>query len=166
MFQAYPQAYPLQQAYPAQQSDPAQWSAQPQGWPPRQAPVASTAVASQTPPPKYRMQMAEEPSPSAAARLAQTLPAPLRMPTPQELGLLSGSALAENANWATAHRRLEKLGALSYHLDKLPQGGFRFACFLPTSQADRSHRIQAEAASEAEAVSLVVEQAEGWAQGK
>lgn len=167
MFQAYPQGYPVQQVYPAQQGYPAQWSGQPQGWPPARQPQApSTAVASQTPAPKYRMQMAEEPTSTAPARLAETVPAPLRMPTPQELGLATASALAEGATWASTHRRLDKLGALSYHLDKLPQGGFRFACFLPTSRADRSHRIQAEAASETEAVSLVLEQAEGWAHGK
>ena len=46
-------------------------------------------------------------------------------------------------------------------MSKLSQG-YRVTCLMPTGQADRNHRIEAEAGSEAEAVRLVVTAAEEW----
>jgi hypothetical protein len=66
-------------------------------------------------------------------------------------------------DWTAVHRRFDLLGVTCLHLEKLPQGGCRFTCLLPTVQADRSHRIETQAASEAEAVHLALQRAEDWA---
>ncbi|MCI0456012.1 MAG: hypothetical protein L0Z62_03410 [Gemmataceae bacterium] len=66
-------------------------------------------------------------------------------------------------DWTAVHRRLDLLGATCLHLEKLPQGGCRFTCLLPTTQPSRNHRIETQAASEAEAVRLALQKAEEWA---
>lgn len=160
--QPYPQGYAAQpaypQAYPAQQPGAANWSGQPQAW---TQPAPASAVAATTPAPKFRMQMAEETPAPAPPR-----PAFVRMPTPTELGVTEAPAQGGAPPWTKVHQRLEQLGASSYHLDRLPQGGYRFTCFLPTHQTDTAHRIQADAASEGQAISLVLDKAEEWAQTK
>ena len=99
--------------------------------------------------------MPEEPTPPAR-------PAPLVLPSPAELGV-SRPVVAPEIDWSLVHRRMQSLGSVCFHMEKLPQGGYRFLCLLPTSQTDRTHRIEVEAATEAEAVRLALEQAELWA---
>jgi hypothetical protein len=70
------------------------------------------------------------------------------------------------ADWTQAHRDLERLASISYQLDKLPEGGCRFTCLLLTSQPGFTHRVEAEAATEAEAVRLVLDKAKEWANRK
>lgn len=83
------------------------------------------------------------------------------MPTPEQLGIVQIPAGTIATAWVTAHRRLHDLGTLCYHLDRLPQG-YRFTCLLPTASQTRSHRIEAQARTEAEAVLLVLDKAEEW----
>jgi hypothetical protein len=157
---AAPQPYAGQQPYaapqgvqPQQQPYAGQCPSQPQAWLP-QAPATASQPA---PAPKSRMQMADE-TPSTP-RFAK-----LRMPSPSELGLNAARESGLDASWAAAHRRLEQLGATSYRMDRIPQG-FRFTCFLPTARVDQAHRVQADASSETEAISLVLDKAEEWAHG-
>jgi hypothetical protein len=70
---------------------------------------------------------------------------------------------AADTDWTAALHRLDQLGATSIHRDKLPQGGCRLSCLLPTGQPGRTHRIDAQAASDAEALRLALEKAEEWA---
>jgi hypothetical protein len=123
-----------------------------------QAPPPYPAVAQAQPPARVvRGQAPEEPP----ARLPVTAPrpAPLTLPPPEALGV----AAARPADGDTLHRRLEQLGALSFQVDRLPQGGYRVNCSLPTSQPGRSHRIEVQAASAAEATRLALDKAEEWA---
>jgi hypothetical protein len=69
-------------------------------------------------------------------------------------------------DWATVHSRLNALGATCFHLEKLAQGGCRIACLLPTNQQDHRHRIEAQAANEAEAIQLTLSRAEDFAAGR
>ena len=85
------------------------------------------------------------------------------MPAPEQLGVATSSSAG--TDWAEAHRRLDRLGA-NFHLEKLTQGGCRFSCWLPTGQPDRPHRVEAQAATEAAAVNLALDEAERWAGGK
>jgi hypothetical protein len=55
------------------------------------------------------------------------------------------------------------LGAVAFQVGRLPEGGCRFVCLLPTNQQKYNHRIEAEAATEADAVRLGLERAETWA---
>lgn len=85
------------------------------------------------------------------------------MPTPEELGVSCGPTDGSALDWTIARRRLDSLGAACFQLEKLSSGGYRFTCLLLTGQPNRTHRVEAQAATEAEAVRLVLERAERWA---
>lgn len=114
------------------------------------------------PAPRFRAQMPEEPV-SNELPVPPARPAPLTMPSPEQLGVAPARTDAV-FDWTTAHRRLDLLGASSYR-ERLAQGGYRFTCLLPTTQADRVHRVEAVAATEEEAVRLALQKAEEWAAG-
>jgi hypothetical protein len=82
---------------------------------------------------------------------------PLNMPSPGQLGV-AGHVRAGEVDWADAHRRLTALGAECFCVEKLPQGNYRMVCILPTGQSGLTHRIEARASTEAEAVSQVMAQ--------
>jgi hypothetical protein len=86
---------------------------------------------------------------------------PLTLPAPEQLGIACNTAPARpEADWADVHRRLERLGAISFHQQKLTAGGYRFTCQLPSGQASRARQIEAEAATAAEAAVLALDRAE------
>jgi hypothetical protein len=88
---------------------------------------------------------------------------PLSIPTPEQLGIApAASSNLADLDWTDAHRRLERLGAVGFRFDQLEQGGCHFACLLPTRQPGMTHRVEADAATSAEAVRLVLGQAEQW----
>lgn len=86
----------------------------------------------------------------------------LAIPSPEELGIARASIDEAQPDWAAFHRQLDTLGARSFHVEKLPQGGYQFSCLLPTSQADRCHRVEATAATEAQAIRMALQEAEQW----
>jgi hypothetical protein len=88
------------------------------------------------------------------------------MPTPDQLGVTCARPSGAEADWTAARRRLEALGASCFQLEKLSPAGYRFVCLLPTALPGRTHRVQAEAITEAEAVRLTLERAEQWAAKK
>jgi hypothetical protein len=89
------------------------------------------------------------------------------MPSPEQLGVARPApAECADTDWAAVHRRLERLGAVCFRLDQLPQGSHRASCLLPTDRPGHTHHIEAEAATAAEAVQLAVARAEAWAAGK
>jgi hypothetical protein len=93
-------------------------------------------------------------------------PARLAIPSPHQLGITSASTSAAAVDWNSARRRLDRLGAVYFHVEKLNAGGYRFTCLLPTSQRGHTHRVETVAATEAEAVHLALARAEEWAGGK
>ena len=165
---------PVQGAPPVRQVMPAGWPNQPgQGpranvyLPPmpemlRPAPAGHTqAPAGRPPAPVIRAQGADEtpranPAP-AAARLI--------LPQPEEYGLVGGgpSTPAGGADWPTARAKLDQLGATTYRLEKVPEGGFRFVCALPyPNDPTRQRQFEARAHTEQEAISAVLQRAEAW----
>jgi hypothetical protein len=90
-------------------------------------------------------------------------PAPLQMPSPEQMGLkaVSPSDL-EHADWIDAHRRLDRIGAQSFFVERLAGGGCHFCCVLPSKDAEHIHRIEVRAATEDEAVRLALAEAEAW----
>lgn len=183
-----PQPYAAQPDPAAELAAQPGWPAAPpqppaQAWPQQpgaqQAPQAAWArpAAIQAPSrqPIFRAQAPDDPpsmpetsapaaaTPPAAAAVA---PAPLSMPSPDQLGITTATATpapAVDVDWTAARQRLTRLGAVSFNLDQLPQGACRFTCFLPTDQVGRTHRVEAAAASEAEAIRLALGKAEQWA---
>jgi hypothetical protein len=94
-------------------------------------------------------------------------PAPLSMPTPEQLGVgRAKPSLGDGAGWTDARRRLDRLGATCFQLEKLSPNGYRFTCLLPTNQPGRHHHVEAVAATESEAVRLTLEKSEEWAGGR
>ena len=89
------------------------------------------------------------------------------MPSPEQLGV-AGFKRADppSIDWTAVHNQFDRLGATCFHLERTPNSGYRITCLLPTNQRDRSHRIEAEASSEAEAVRLVLAKAQEWAGGR
>ena len=66
-------------------------------------------------------------------------------------------------DWSAAHRRLNDLGAKCFHVDQLPNGDCRVICLLPTTEQGKTHRVEAQAGSEAAALALALERVETWA---
>jgi hypothetical protein len=88
----------------------------------------------------------------------------LALPPPEQLGIGAATAPAE-IDWNAVHRRLHLLGSTSYQSQRTADG-YRFTCLLPTADPDRSQRIEAQAAGEADAIRLALDRAEHWARGK
>jgi hypothetical protein len=158
--EAPPQAY-APQAYAPQSYAPQSYA--PQNYaPPPPAPQSQWAQTSHpTPAPQASL-----PSTPRAWRGQESEDARLQLPAPEQLGLdRPATPTASRLDWAAVHQRLDRLGATCFHLEKLAHGA-RVTCLLPTAKADCSHRVEAVADSEAEAVALAVNQAEQWANGK
>jgi hypothetical protein len=115
-----------------------------------------------------RAQVQDEPAPRAPVAAVATRPAVLPIPTPEELGVSAWRKPQDDSaiDWAGVHTQLDRLGATCFHLEKLPQGGCRITCFLPTGQQGRNRRIEVEAASDAEAVRSTLAKAEEWVSGQ
>ena len=102
--------------------------------------------------PTVRMQMDDPPAaPSDPVR-----PVALTMPSPAELGL-GGPPCTKAIDWADVRRRLDRLGATGFDLQKLPSG-FRVTFEVPSSIGQQ--RAQAEAADEADAIHRALAQIE------
>lgn len=91
----------------------------------------------------------------------------LVIPSPKQLGITPANTSAAAAvDWNATRRRLDRLGAVYFHLERLDAGGYRFTCLLPTSQRGRTHRVETVAATEADAIHLALAKAEEWAGGR
>src|SRR2546427_8223528 len=113
------------------------------------APASANAIRAQAPSaprPIFRAKGPDDPAP-AAAFSPVTAPR-LSMPTPEQLGVAPASArVGTDFDWTTAQRRLDRLGAGCFHMDKLESGNCRFTCILPTRQSGLTHRGEDEAAT-------------------
>jgi hypothetical protein len=126
------------------------------------APPSRPPVQEQPLPVIARGQIPDDPiTPPAPPAVRARDASPVMIPSPQELGI-AGVRSAQAADWGALHQRLERLGASSTHAEKLGQDRFRFTCLLPTDKPNLLHRVEAEAGSEAEAVRLVLAEAEAW----
>jgi hypothetical protein len=83
------------------------------------------------------------------------------LPSPEQLGVSAGAV--QRVDWNALHESLQRLGAVGLHVDRFPSGAYRVSLQLPTGQPERTHHIEAEAATEAEAARLALERGEQWA---
>lgn len=95
------------------------------------------------------------PSPSALGILpaAQTSAAPKSAP--------SVPAPATPIDWNATHQRLRQLGAVGFHLDRAPEGGYRVLCVL-TGHGKSTQAIEGVGPTEADAVAQAMSRAEAW----
>src|SRR5262249_54928154 len=119
------------------------------------APQARPQAATPALRPVIRGQSPDEPAPPPAPRP----PVPVTIPTPEQLGVALAAAVPGSADWVSVRRRLDELHAVCFQVEALPQGGCRFLCLLPTAAPGRRQRVEAEAATEAEAASLALQKA-------
>jgi hypothetical protein len=89
--------------------------------------------------------------------------APIRMPLPSELGIAGPKSAFD---WSSAHARLRELGVLSFQLERLTEGGYRFHCRLPDEVSASGHSFEARGATEGEAVETVLVKARQWVQAR
>lgn len=123
--------------------------------PPAQVPAAMAEHSA--PRPKIRMQ-APEPT-TTSARLS--------LPSPEQLGLSPiRTSAGESVDWNLVRTRLDKMGAVGFHLDKLNQGGTRVRFFLPAGQPNSTQHIEAAADTEAAALRLALDRAEAFARNR
>lgn len=149
-------------AYPMEAQPPQQYLAQPQTWQgqPRQAPPAPAAVRSTVAPlPAPRVICAQSDDEPVRQPIRETRPTSLQLPAPEQLGVNSPPS---GTDWARVHQRLEQMGAVCFHLDKLSTGNYRVSCVLPSQTPDRTRHIDVEAGSKDEAVTLALAKAEEW----
>ncbi len=81
------------------------------------------------------------------------------MPSPEQLGVTVRPTPAPASDWPAIHARIKELGVVSFHVEALPNGQSRFTCWVPGGQPGLTRRIEAVAATEAEAARLALEQA-------
>jgi hypothetical protein len=161
--EAPPQMY-APQAYAPQAYAPQAYAPPPHAPSPYATPVAAPQ-SSWTRPAQAPAPVSAPPAPRTW-RGQETEDAKLNLPSPEQLGLNRPPApVVARLDWTAVHERLDRLGATCFHLEKLARGA-RVTCLLPTAKADCTHRIEAVADSEAEAVALAVAQAERWVNGK
>jgi hypothetical protein len=81
----------------------------------------------------------------------------LSLPPPEQLGIVAAKVADLSGDWTA---RLERLGASSFHFLNVATGRWRVICLVPTSQAGHHQRVEAEAATPAEAIRIVLDKAE------
>jgi hypothetical protein len=81
------------------------------------------------------------------------------IPSPEQLGVVR--RIETQADWSVTRQRLQELGAVSFQVEHLPTGGCRFVCWVPKGAPGTNQRIEAQAATEAEAVRLGLDKATG-----
>src|SRR5262245_10614748 len=153
---AMPQQFAVQPPqFPAQPRLPSRPPAVPAG---ANGQPSQPAVASLPPPRAIRGQAPDEP--------AETRPAALVLPAPEQLGIAMVKTPESAIDWTAVHRRLDQMGATCFQLERSVSGGCKVMCLLPTGQANHSRRLEAQANTQAEAVRLVLDQAEEWVKRK
>jgi hypothetical protein len=102
------------------------------------------------PQPQIRAQAPEEPNPAR--------PPLLTLPSPEQLGV-AVRPVEPSTTWTPPQARMKELGVLGHHLDKLPDGRWRFTCWVPLDANGLTRRIEAVADSESEAARRGLEEA-------
>ncbi len=124
--------------------------------PPRQQASASSGQRSAPP---TIVRGARPDDPPASERRPEPRPK-LDLPPPEQLGIRTAAAAPET-DWNAIHRRLRELGSTAFQ-SRQTADGVLITFLLPTSEAGRQQRIEAQAATEAEAIRLALARADEW----
>ena len=151
---AFPQA--PQGAFPVAPPAPIVWQTPPaprNTAPQAVMPVNAAMARDQAPRAIFRAQAPDAPPP----------PAPLRLPSPEALGITTVQATQPAAvsdiDWNNVRARLRQLGAVGFHLDQVDGGQWRATFLMPVGGQQARH-VEASAASDAIAVLSALQQAE------
>ncbi len=104
--------------------------------------------------------------PAASMERPQVRTETIQLPSPEELGITGEkvvvAAPTRPIDWSALHARLNRLGSLSFIVQRPSAQLVRLICLFPLPD-NRVHRVEVSAATEAEAVRLFMEQVEEWA---
>jgi hypothetical protein len=78
---------------------------------------------------------------------------PVRIPSPEELGVAPVRTKEATVDWPGVHQRLRELKAVGYYSECLSAGRYRFRCWLPRSSGG-NELVEAHGNTEAEAIRL------------
>jgi len=137
-----PPGYPVQQAY-----------GQPPTPPRQAAPPVRTAQVPAPKAPAIRAQAPDDIKPQVRTTVA--------MPSPDQLGVAARPADG-SCDWAAARQRMQDLGVVTFQVDHPAAEQYQFTCLLRTAEAGRTHRIEAQGATESEAVRRALDEAQRW----
>jgi hypothetical protein len=79
------------------------------------------------------------------------------MPSPERLGVGGPQQTAAGLDLSRLGKRLQDLGAMGWHLDPMPAGGFRFTCWLAGDRPGVQKRIEATGRTQQEAAQQALE---------
>jgi hypothetical protein len=82
----------------------------------------------------------------------------VRVPSPDELGVARPQSTAPRVDWAVVGQQMHELGARDFHIDPR-DGSYRCTLLLPGDRAGVTWRVDATAATEADAIRLAIERA-------
>jgi hypothetical protein len=104
----------------------------------------------------------DDPEPRAV-RMPIQAPKPVAIPSPEQLGVAPPPVARDSGlDWVGIRKQLHDLGVVSFQVEQTPDGGTHFVCHLATAEFGRTEAIEQQAATEAEAVRLVLARAEDW----
>ncbi len=88
---------------------------------------------------------------------------PLDIPSPEQLDVAPPKPHDPGLDWKAIRKRLDDLKAIGFQLDPpLPDGRYRFVCWMATAELGQKQGIEGVAATEIEAVNQCLARAEQW----
>ncbi len=126
------------------------------------APQTRVAIA-MPPPARFPTGPAPKISPRARGE-EEAVSAPVTLPSPEQAGVARRHGA--DLEWAEAHRRLDEMGIVDFQIKPNGDGGFRFACLMPSGQPDRFYRIEGQGTTQREAVRVALERAAPYKRGR
>jgi hypothetical protein len=95
-----------------------------------------------------------QPAVARGQKPEEARPAPLAMPTPEDLGISMPKPAAMPVDWSSIRARLDRLGATAFSMERAG-GSFHFSCRLPAGRS-----LEGRGATEADAIKQALDQAE------
>jgi 3-oxoacyl-(acyl-carrier-protein) synthase len=81
------------------------------------------------------------------------------------VGIAAAPLEPASVDWMAVRQRLQAVGATTFQIAQRPNNQWAFCLAMPTSVPGKVHRIEAEAATEAEAIAHALSEAERWRKG-
>jgi hypothetical protein len=91
---------------------------------------------------------------------------PVSLPDPEKMNVVANRPYEETVDWARVRGQLGQLHALSFQLDRMPDGGYRFGCLLAMAPGTDPQRVEVLGHTEAEAVRAGLDRAERIRSGR
>jgi len=84
------------------------------------------------------------------------------MPSPEQLGVRKQPPAND---WAAVHKRMDALEVATFQVDRVNADIVQFTCLLQ-GEAGKTHRIEAQGATDIEAAQRALDEAQRWREGR